>query len=415
MQKTLDLIAPADTYIEGGTQTDIDLNCINDAGKILPVKLSSVIIRIITTDPLTFEILTQLGEDQFFGVNEDESIILPATKIYNPCTEQTVYVLNYINDIAPFIVCCTGDELPGNIGGGDLPGGGDFEPGGPNTPAVENKIQFIVQNDEDNGTFINCRLKFNSIQSFNVIWGDGLTSSFSGSNNYSFTHIFNTAGLYNVSIELNNESSLQELQLDDGHITGISGLENYSSLEKLSLNNNLLTALPTHNTALTELKVNANKIADLGTLSDMLLTVLECAANLVISLDLPTTLQRLVASGNPNLLSLDLSLLTTLVFVDISNCPAIDTIGNMQNTLVEFYANSCAIASVGTISNILEVLNVADNVLDASDVDAIITEIEGQAIDNGILNLEDQTPAAVPTATTQVANLIGRGWEVTTD
>jgi Leucine-rich repeat (LRR) protein len=245
--------------------------------------------------------------------------------------------------------------------------------------------------------------------------GDGFTTSLTGANNYETTHVYSEPNLYDASIEFENEIELQELKLDGGHITGLSRLDNYTNLEKLSLNDNLLTALPTYGSALTELKVNANKIDDLGELSALPLTVLECAANLVVGLDLPTTLLRLISSGNPNLEAVAINLLTSLVFADISGCPLIDSIGNMPNTLIEFYGNSCAIENVGSMSNNLEVLNLADNKLDSSTVDAIIVEIESQAIDDGILNLEDQTPAATPTATTEVANLVGRGWEITTD
>jgi hypothetical protein len=126
--------------------------------KNLAVILSKVLLRIDhNDDPATFTVISEIAEGETYGLDELTNIeIIYATKIYNPCTEETIYVAEYITDIIPFLNCCTGDgDLPGNIGGGTIPddlGGGDVPDGPGNSPAVTNKINFSVKNDTYNGT-----------------------------------------------------------------------------------------------------------------------------------------------------------------------------------------------------------------------------------------------------------------------
>lgn len=62
-------------------------------------------------------------------------------------------------------------------------------------------------------------------------------------------------------------------------------------------------------------------------------------------------------------------------------------------------------------------IDVRNNLLNSADIDQIIIDVDSQSVTNGVLKLENQTPAAPPTgaSATELANLVSNGWDVTTD
>jgi len=62
-------------------------------------------------------------------------------------------------------------------------------------------------------------------------------------------------------------------------------------------------------------------------------------------------------------------------------------------------------------------LNMYNNALTVSKVNALLVGLDGNGLLNGSVSLQGQTPAATPTGAgaTAAANLVSKGWTVTTD
>lgn len=407
MNRNLHVIAPADEYTPGGVTTEIPLSCLSDAGKVLPVKVTTVIIRIITTDPLTFEILTELG-DFVFGLNEDDSIVLPGSKIYNQCTEESIYVLEYKNDIIPFISCCSAveqgpiDEAPATE-----------DPGPGNIPGILNQIAMYVVNAEESETAININIVLNANQTITINWGDGFTAVLSGNSNYNISHVFTEAGVYGVAVNFTDDTKLIKFKVQNGNISGLSGLDGFVNLTEFEISNSRLVALPDLPTGLLKLNFNSNNIEDAGVLP-ALLTELKAANNLLTDIAAPNSVETLVVAGNIGLDAFDLP--TSLELLDCSGC-GVTALAALPSGLIDLNCSGNSLTDVPDLpANILN-LDASDNEIAVADIGDILDDIVANAVDNGTLSLQDQTPAAIPDVDGQTAitTLQGRGWIVEVD
>jgi hypothetical protein len=365
MNRNLHVIAPADIYTPGGVVTEIPLTCIADSGKVLPVKVSTVIIRIITSDPLTFEILTELG-DFVFGVNEDDSIVLPGSKIYNPCTEETIYVTEYINDIVPFISCCNATQ--------QFIEAAPPSEGGENIEALENRLVFYSLT-EDAATALNGVIELSEEQEIDINWGDGSTEVLSGESIYNIAHVFNMPGSNGVSINFADGTKLTKFILQNANVTGVSGLELFTNLVELEISKSLLAELPV----------------------------------------LPNSITKLIVACNPDISTIA-ALPTSLLYFDASNC-GLTALPTLPVGLTDMYVPNNVIEDIPALPANIANLNVSDNALDVAELDSVLAEVVSQAIDNGLLELQDQTPLAEvdgPGAA-DITTLQGRGWVVNAD
>lgn len=413
MNRNLHVIAPADTYTAGGIVEEISLACVNDINKTLPVKVSTVFLHITSTDPLVFEELTELGL-LVFGINLDASIVIVVSKIYNPCTEESIYVAEYRNDIIPFIGCCSAIEQ-GPIDEAPPPDPDDPGPG--NIPGIENQIAFYVVNDEDNSTSLNGNLQLSANQTITINFGDGFTSVLSGSNNYNFAHVYNDPAVYPIAINFVDGSKLTKLKIQNANVSGMSGLNTFINLVEFEISNSRLIALPVLSAGLLKLNFNSNNV-DMMPMLPTSLNELQCANNLLTSVtppNVPNTVAKLICSGNTGLISFA-SLPTSLVYLDSSNC-GLTTLPALPAGLVEMYISGNVIDDIPALpANILN-LDVSDNSLDVAEVDSILAEIVSQTVDNGTLDIQDQTPIANLDAPglADKATLQGRGWIVNND
>jgi hypothetical protein len=131
-------------------------------------------------------------------------------------------------------------------------------------------------------------------------------------------------------------------------ISDLTGIEDFSSLERLYCRNNLLTTLDlTHNLLLDILECNNNSLASIDLTQNAALTIVECQDNMLTSLDLTqcTALEAMVCFNN-QLGSLDVShnaFLTVLscsynelTFIDLTQNAHLDRFicqGNSLTTL----------------------------------------------------------------------------------
>lgn len=73
-----------------------------------------------------------------------------------------------------------------------------------------------------------------------VNWGDGLSDSYAGNNNYDSSHTYSTNESFDVKVSLVNPELITNVHLSSHHITTIDGIERLTSLQYLDLSNNQL-------------------------------------------------------------------------------------------------------------------------------------------------------------------------------
>lgn len=407
MNRLLYIIAPAATYIEDGTIETVQLSCIDENGKQLPAVVSRVLLRITDTDPLTFEEIPSLAEGQVFGVNEDDSIIIYATKIVDPCTDEVTYVKDYFTDVAPFTQCCSLAEQQNEIPT-------DETPPPPNGDPVENKVLLQVNNETTDGTFATCTIQLNAIQTVSINWGDGFITNLSNGATYNFTHLYNAPGIYNAQVSFSNQNNVVKLKFNSMHVQSMSSLINFINLTELEMVDNLLSALPGLPTGLLKLIVTANLIDTFSALPSAL-QYLDCADNLADTISMPSTVTTLICGSSilENFVSLHSGLLT----FSCSNSPNIDTIPALPSSLLQLECENCDITNLPTLPADLNTLLAAGNTLSVATVNTALTTLAAGIVNDGLLDLSDQVPTATPTGggATAKTTLISRSWDVTTD
>jgi hypothetical protein len=120
-----------------------------------------------------------------------------------------------------------------------------------------------------------------------------------------------------------NIENVTELQVINKGISDLTGIEDFTALERLTCNTNQITSLNvSQNTALQNLHCPANQLTSLDVSSNTALEVLSCQNNPLISLNLGsnTVLFDLDCHSN-QLTSLDVSQNTALLELLCANCP----------------------------------------------------------------------------------------------
>jgi hypothetical protein len=212
--------------------------------------------------------------------------------------------------------------------------------------------------------------------SYNQIdWGDGTI-------NTSLSHLYSVSGSYTVKFY---NSTATTVILGNKFGASIYKLTNVASIpntvEILNLGNNTLTTIPSL-TPLTNLKtldLYANQLTTINTTSNTLLERFVIAENLI--------------SGTLNI--------TTNV--------------NLENIEIQ---NNAFTNVIGTSScPLIELFGAGSNNLSVSTVNSILTALDSSGVTNGLLQLDNQTPAAAPTGggITAKNNLTANGWTVSTD
>lgn len=98
MSTLLHVITPGEVYVPGGTETAVDLYCLDpnrDYVKVLN-KIEKVYGKILGTDPVL----------QMIEVIVYEPGLLVLTKITNACSTEITYVTEYLNDVIQSAICC---------------------------------------------------------------------------------------------------------------------------------------------------------------------------------------------------------------------------------------------------------------------------------------------------------------------
>lgn len=186
-----------------------------------------------------------------------------------------------------------------------------------------------------------------------VDWGDGNTNTYTGTN-MNPSHTYSAPGLYTISVGHSvNPSQIQVTS--NASIQSISTLILETTLQVLNAVGNQFTALPTIPNNVTNIDFSFNQLTSLPVALPTLLSFLRVDFNQLTSLPVIPTLVNNILANNNQL-----------------------TVAAVSNSLIQLDANG---------------------------------------LNNGIVDLSNQTPAAPPNAggATAAANLIGKGWTVTTD
>tara|TARA_B100001287_G_scaffold265439_1_gene258335 strand:+ start:690 stop:2681 length:1992 start_codon:yes stop_codon:yes gene_type:complete len=116
-------------------------------------------------------------------------------------------------------------------------------------------------------------------------------------------------------------STVERLEISDTEISDLSGIEDFTSLNYLSCNDNNLTSIDlSQNTALDTLKMYYNELTSLDLSNNTLLVYLNCSGNQLASLDLSNNTQLIHVEAYDNqLLSMDVSENSELILADFEN------------------------------------------------------------------------------------------------
>jgi len=158
----------------------------------------------------------------------------------------------------------------------------------------------------------------------------------------------------NGSVPTDNISSVTDLNLFQKNISSLTGIEDFTALTDLYLEQNQLTSLDmSNNTALTHLDCNDNQLTSLDMSNNTALTELICVFNQLTSLDISqnTALTTLYCDENQ------------LTSLDVSNNIALDLLhfGDNQLTSVDL-SNNIALTKLYCNDNQLTSLDMSNNI-----------------------------------------------------
>lgn len=221
-----------------------------------------------------------------------------------------------------------------------------------------------------------------------------------------------TPNLLSISFSNNNISgsldtsmlnSLISLRFNENNLTSISSLVNHPSLNYVNFSGNPITVIPDFTSCpnLTIILFNNTDIS--GTL------------DVTQNLDL-----QVVEFENAALSSMpDLSNNTLLSAFNFNNCNLSGTLDITNNTqLLSMAISTNAITNItGYSLTTLRSGNFSSNNLSVALINNLLTHIDSQGVNNFNVMMQGQTPSAPPSGAgiTAVANLISRGYTVTTD
>jgi len=198
-----------------------------------------------------------------------------------------------------------------------------------------------------------------------------------------------------TAISFGDCSALQNLDCSYNQLTSLD-VTGVATLQYLDCYSNQLTSLNvTGLTALRNLDCYSNQLTSLNVTGLTALQYLFCYSNQLTSLNVTglTALQALVCYSN-QLTSLNVTGLTAL------------------QTLV-CYSNQLTSLNVTGLTA-LQNLYCYSNLLNSTNVDSTLVEMDANGVSNGGMDISSNA-APGPTGLTAKANLISRGWSVTTD
>ncbi len=191
-------------------------------------------------------------------------------------------------------------------------------------------------------------------------------------------------------------------------ITSITGLQNLTNLQTFNADwTSLQTVDLSGLTQLTNVDVSDTELADgSGNPSLTSINLSGCTALQELRLD-----DNDFSAGIP-----DLSGLTSLQWLDMDGCSisgAIDISASSFNALTGFDFSSNSITSITLPEAYLNDVNLSNNDLTETAVNNVLQWLDGSGVENGYVNLEGGTNA-IPTGNgaTAKANLQGKGWSV---
>lgn len=199
------------------------------------------------------------------------------------------------------------------------------------------------------------------------------------------------AGPTNGSVPTSNINTITSLNVFNGSISDLTGIEDFVALEFLNCGGNTLISLDvTQNTVLTELYCNANNLNSLDITQNIDLIRLNVSANNLISLDVSQNDNLLHLNTNLNNLgSINISNLADLSFLRIAYNP-INTLDISTNTnLDSLYCETTNLSTLDISNNTaLIYLDCSGNNLTSLDVSGL-TLLEGlTCYDNDITSLD---------------------------
>ncbi len=188
-----------------------------------------------------------------------------------------------------------------------------------------------------------------------VDFGDGTpVVPFSSASAY-ISHVYSVAGTYVAKVYFTSPmSSLKKIQSNNAEIVTVTGLANATALKTLNLSNNKITSLDVSQTpSLKDIMLYRNNLTSINVSQNVNLTGLVIESNQLTTLDV-------------------------------------------------------------TSNTLLGALNAKGNNLTTTAVNNLLVQIAAHSVNNGLLVLEGQSPAALPSGAglTAQAALTGRGWLV---
>lgn len=180
-----------------------------------------------------------------------------------------------------------------------------------------------------------------------------------------------TDGIINGVISTENIDEITYLPLSDSNISSLSNLEKFTSLKKLEVHNNQLTALDiSQNRALKELDFSGNLISAIDVSQNTNLTSLVCFDNQLTSLDVSqNTALATLACTNNQLTSIDISMNTNLTqlycsknqltTLKVASNAVLEELFCFENRLVDLnLSQNTALKELYCNDNLLTTLNV---------------------------------------------------------
>jgi hypothetical protein len=283
-------------------------------------------------------------------------------------------------------------------------------------PPPTGDIEFSV----DGSTFANIGVKVPNGNSITVDWGDGNTDTYTGTgSNQSLTHTYSAPGTYHAAITATGILSFIATTpfIANNSLVSIDKLPSTLQVLSISTQSTFTTlnyvALPNLQTFSISQCSTFNQLFDISSFTNVTLFYfqsntafdqvidflgLTSYSDATIDISPLTSCLTFGLNNNPQITNLDTSSLGVFTYFNAKDCSALATMDfTGMNNCINADLRNCA--------------------LDSSMIDECLVKLDGFGNNNGTLKLEGQTPSAPPSGAgaTAKANLIGKGWTVTTD
>ena len=224
--------------------------------------------------------------------------------------------------------------------------------------------------------------------------------------------------------DISTLTQLADLRLYDNQLTDIGDISTLTQLTILSLYSNQLTDIGDISTLtqLADLRLYDNQLTDIGDISTLTqLTILSLYSNQLTDIGDISTLTQLadLRLYDNQLTDIgDISTLNQLTVLRLNNNQLTD-IGDISTLtqLAVLYLSDNQLTDIGGIGSAsLTTIRIENNALIQTCVDQVINDVDSLGASNGTLNLSGGTNSAPSGASsTALANLITKGWTVTTN